>query len=103
MSSNDRTSPCPYCNTLCICDLVDVGVGEIQCGLYFCENCGASEIGPEVYQNPAVKFSLTEFERKCGWYGPGKPVSPHANTFNGELVDHRTAKPYIDQDCLTRK
>lgn len=87
MSTGD-TVPCPYCKEACECDWVDVGVGEIQCGPYFCENCGASEIGPE---HDKVKSTLSEFENKCGWYAPGKPVSPHANTVGGVLVDHKTA------------
>lgn len=38
--------PCPYCDTPCEADWVDVGVGYAQCGPYHCELCGASEIGP---------------------------------------------------------
>lgn len=37
---------CPYCNSECEADWVDVEVGYIQCGPYHCDNCGASEIGP---------------------------------------------------------
>lgn len=46
MSAYDTpTNNCPYCGTECEADWVDVGVGVIQCGPYYCENCGASEIG----------------------------------------------------------
>jgi hypothetical protein len=44
MASNDKEK-CPYCGTECYADWVDVGIGEAQCGPYYCENCGASEIG----------------------------------------------------------
>ena len=40
------TRPCPYCDTPCEADWVDVGVGHVQCGPFHCEACGASEIGP---------------------------------------------------------
>ncbi|MGG4266507.1 hypothetical protein [Peribacillus simplex] len=41
--------PCPYCGVEnCEADWVDVGVG-MQCGPYHCYECGASKIGPELY------------------------------------------------------
>lgn len=43
------TQPCPYCQTDMHADWVDNGVGMVQCGPYHCENCGASEIGPELF------------------------------------------------------
>lgn len=36
---------CPYCGTDCEADWVDVGVGMVQCGPYYCQECRASEIG----------------------------------------------------------
>jgi hypothetical protein len=99
----DRSVPCPYCNERCECDLVDVGFGEangIQCGPYHCDECGASQIGPEMAK---IKDTLTEFERKCGWYAPGKPVSPHANTIDGTLVDHKTARKLYEMGLLDEK
>ncbi|WP_242298589.1 hypothetical protein [Bacillus cereus group sp. BfR-BA-01424] len=42
------TRECPYCKTEMEADWVDVGVGMVQCGPYHCENCHASEIGPEL-------------------------------------------------------
>lgn len=94
------TQGCPYCGSECEADWVDVEVGMVQCGPYYCENCGASEIGPEAGEfnvekgvfewNPKINF--TEKEKETGWYEPGKPVSPYANTVNGVLVDHETAR-----------
>ncbi len=40
---------CPYCKDSMDADYVDVGVGMVQCGPYHCYTCGASEIGPELY------------------------------------------------------
>jgi hypothetical protein len=40
---------CPYCKDSMEADYVDVGVGMVQCGPYHCYTCGASEIGPEIY------------------------------------------------------
>ena len=46
---SDFKGTCPYCNNVTYADSVDVGVGFVQCGPYYCESCGASEIGPELY------------------------------------------------------
>lgn len=78
---------CPYCGTPCECDTVDVGVGFVQCGPYHCDECGASEIGPEQFDK---NFSATREERATGWYRAR--VSPYANTVGGHIVDHKTAK-----------
>lgn len=40
---------CPYCGDECNADFVDNGVGMVQCGPYHCFSCGASEIGPELW------------------------------------------------------
>ena len=80
--------PCPYCQTPMECDDVDVGIGCVQCGPYFCENCGASEIFWKDRQDP----KLSEEERKTGFYKPGSPVSPRANTLNGVLVSVDVAR-----------
>jgi hypothetical protein len=99
MSAYDTPSKnCPYCGTECEADWVDVGVGMVQCGPYYCENCGASEIGP--YDSPR---ELTEQENKTGWYGPGKPISDKANTFMGKPVDHKTAKALYNIGLLDKK
>lgn len=101
--------PCPYCGRPCECDMVDVGVGLTQCGPFHCD-CGASEIGMEAWEqefiyaetgSKAVKLSV--LEKITGWYEPGKPVSPHANTFEGMLVDHKTAKRLYEMGLLDEK
>lgn len=78
---------CPYCSCEdCEADYVDVGVGMIQCGPYYCPECHASEAS---YLDSRP---LTEIEEKTGWYEPESPVSENANTVDGHLVDHKTAK-----------
>jgi len=90
---------CPYCGyDTCEADYCDVGVGLVQCGPYYCEACGASEIGP--YDKPR---ELTDQEEKYRWYKPGAPVSDTANTVGGTLVDHRTAKKLYDMGLLDDK
>jgi hypothetical protein len=107
---------CPYCGSECEADWVDVEVGMVQCGPYHCYECGASEIGPELYDwyykdregntlyvkkpgeevgypvlIPGHPFSDKELE--TGFYDPENPkISPYANTVGGQLVDHETAK-----------
>ncbi|MCA1066369.1 hypothetical protein LCL98_23545 [Rossellomorea aquimaris] len=50
MSAYDTPSrPCPYCQNQTDADWVDNGVGMVQCGPYHCHDCGASEIGPELF------------------------------------------------------
>lgn len=92
------TVACPYCETECHADWVDVGVGNVQCGPFHCDNCGASEMGPG-----ADEVETTPEEDRVGWYGPGKPVDPTANTCNGQLVDHKTAKKLYDMGLLDEK
>lgn len=86
---------CPYCWEWCEADWVDVEVGLVQCGPFFCTNCGASSIGP--YDEPRP---LTYAERKTGWYRPGSPVSDKANTFMGIPVSHKTAKRLYEMGLL---
>ncbi|MBE7897958.1 hypothetical protein G7L40_02345 [Paenibacillus polymyxa] len=87
------TEKCPYCSCECHADWVDTGFGHmgayVQCGPYYCQACGASEIG--AYDNPR---ELSEQEEQTGWYKPGSPVSDKANTYNGKPVDHKTAKEF---------
>jgi hypothetical protein len=79
---------CPYCNTYCHADYVDVGVGYIQCGPYHCEKCGASEMRPD----DAVASSSD-----TGWYPPGSPPGPYANVdAEGKHI------PYYEADTLYR-
>ena len=61
---------CPYCGCReCEADYVDVGVGMIQCGPYFCPVCRASEAS---YLDSR---EMTEREKETGWYEPETPVS----------------------------
>ena len=76
---------CPYCGLLMDCDSVDIGVGFQQCGPYYCDGCGASEIGPE-----GVTRSCDADEAQTGFYK--NRHSPYANTVDGNLVSHRVAK-----------
>lgn len=95
---------CPFCGTDCHADFVDNGFGpySVQCGPYFCEECGASEMGPEKHEND-FEHSVTPEEWQKGWYrGDGK-VSPYANTVNGVLVDHVTAKAAYELGLLDEK
>lgn len=80
---HEPTEPCPYCGHRCRADFVDIGVGFQQCGPYHCEQCGASEIGP----NDEAR-ELTPAEQSCGWYGPGKEPGSSANVIGGKIVSH---------------
>lgn len=51
---------CPYCGADADCDEVDVGVGMIQCGPYYCEACRAYEL----HRDEPRK---TDDERRTGW------------------------------------
>lgn len=75
---------CPYCGEIIECDLVDIGVGFQQCGPYYCDQCGASEIHPD------DKLQLDEDEKYTGFYK--NRISPLANTCEGVLVSHTVAK-----------
>ena len=78
---------CPYCNNkYCTADFVDVGIGMVQCGPYHCDECTAYEIGP--YDK---EISLSEEERKIGWYKPNTdPTKSSGNVINGKFVTHKT-------------
>lgn len=122
MSSNyfnyDDPIPCPYCTSPCHADFVDVGVGMVQCGPYHCEECGASEIGPELQYEEKKdgnghyagigeilnREMFSDIEIETNWYEPrsGK-ISPYANTINGVLVDHKTAKAAYNVGLLDEK
>lgn len=106
---------CPYCSELMEADHVDVGVGMVQCGPYYCQTCGASEIGPEMrfedlddeegnYGGPGKLLNpedFTEEEIKVGYYR--NKISPYANTAGGVLVDHVTAKQLYNNGLLDEK
>lgn len=80
---HEPTENCPYCNTVCRADFVDVGVGMTQCGPYHCENCQASEIGP--YDQERV---LSAAEQRTGWYAPESEPGSSANVIGGRIVSH---------------
>lgn len=89
---------CPYCGfDECEADHVDVGVGLVQCGPYYCPKCHASEASSRDTRQ------LTDRESETGWYEPGTPVSETANTVNGVLVDHKEAKAMYDIGLLDMK
>jgi len=113
---------CPYCKEKMEADWVDVGVGMVQCGPYHCYACGASEIGPELYDwyntdpagpnqflnelEPKLKHGhpFSEKELETGFYEPEKQkISPYANTVGGSLVDHKTAKAAYNIGLLDEK
>jgi hypothetical protein len=90
--------PCPYCGTLCHADFVDIGIGYQQCGPYHCDNCKASEIGPEYMSYMDTPDRLTPEEMETGWYRPGSPPGPNANVDDqGHHIPHYVA------DTLYRK
>lgn len=93
-----KQEPCPYCGETCDADWVDVGVGYVQCGPYYCENCHASQIGPH-----DAERDLSDDEKRTGWYAPGEPPSNLANTCGGELVNHDFAKWLYDRGLLDEK
>lgn len=77
---------CPYCKCKdCEADFVDVGVGMIQCGPYYCPACHASEASSRDTRE------LTDKEKETGWYEPETAISETANQINGQLIDHKTA------------
>lgn len=89
---------CPYCSYPgCEADYVDVGVGLIQCGPYFCPQCEASEASS---LDTRVR---TDEENRTGWYAPGTPVSEAANTCDGVLVNHVVAKTLYGLGLLDPK
>lgn len=68
---SDYNTPvaCPYCGADCHAEFADVGVGMVQCSPYYCESCGAYEIGPYDGYGPE-KRSIEE--NNTGWYEPSK-------------------------------
>lgn len=77
------TEKCPYCREVCYADFIDIGVGMTQCGPYYCEGCGATEIGS--YDN---RSGMTEIERKLGWWSPEHGPGSSANVIGGKVVGH---------------
>lgn len=97
------TQKCPYCQSSMECDMVDIGIGFQQCGPFHCESCGASEIGPEATWPRSTmvdRGEIDEQEAETGFYK--NKVSPYANTFHGEIVDHKTAKKLYEFGLLDK-
>lgn len=76
------TEKCPYCQTECTCDVVDVGVGLIQSGPYHCNSCGATEAG--AYDD--TPDDKARIDPKTGWFPPGELPGSSANMVNGKLA-----------------
>jgi hypothetical protein len=90
---------CPYCqNDQCQADWVDVGVGLVQCAPFYCDVCGACEIGG--YDKPA---ELTDQEKKLHWYEPGRSYLTCAPTVDGIPVRQGTAKLLYEAGLLDKK
>jgi hypothetical protein len=84
---HEPTRPCPYCQTICRADFVDIGVGMTQCGPYHCDECGASEVGG--YDDPRP---LNSDEERTGWYAPNSQPGSSANVIGGRIVSHVQAR-----------
>lgn len=80
-------APCPYCGATTTCDTVDVGIGHVQCGPFWCQECGASQIGPHDEERP-----LTDREKETRWYEPGSPCGSSANSIDGIPVSAELAQ-----------
>ena len=78
---------CPYCESFCEADFVDVGVGMVQCGPYHCDNCLSSQIG--LYDK---ERELTPLEKEYGWYQPDSEPGSSANVINGKIVSAEVMK-----------
>ncbi len=101
MSAYDiKPYPCPYCQFPMEADFVDVGVGMVQCGPYHCDNCNASEIGPE-YSERKDAGKLTAEEVRTHFYQGGQ-ISPHANQHNGKLITHKQADAIYRADYFAQ-
>lgn len=92
---HEPTQNCPYCQTVCRADFVDIGVGMQQCGPYHCDNCLASEIGPYDEERP-----LSEEEERTGWYAPGAEPGSSANVIGGRVVSYVQARETYRQEFV---
>lgn len=89
---DEPTEICPYCQDQMYAEFVDIGVGSVQGSPYHCQSCGASEIGPELYDwyykdrnghtllltakriyNPYTKTKMRGFGKRV--LKPGHPFS----------------------------
>src|SRR5699024_9932843 len=106
---------CRYCNAEMEADWVDVGVGIDQGGPSHGQSCGARAIGPAATLEEAVAKNgnyggqgdllnpedSTAEEKKVGYYR--NKISPYANTVEGKIVDHVTAKKAYNAGRLDEK
>lgn len=88
------TEKCPYCGTECEADWVDVGIGMVQCGPYYCSECGASSVG--LYDPPRDDPEA----KRTGWYTPGTTCSPLANAIGCVPIDHDVARRVYEMDRM---
>ena len=74
--SHQHSMDCPYCQSVMYADFVDVEVGFIQVGPYYCEACGSCEIHFPTYYLKAnfdcniISASCSTFSREEGFIGP---------------------------------
>jgi hypothetical protein len=95
----EKRRTCPYCGyDQCQADWVDVGVGLVQCSPFYCDECGACEIG--AYDQPA---ELTEKEKKLHWYEPGRAILTAAPTFDCIPVRQEMAQFLYEAGVLDKK
>lgn len=105
MSAYDTpTLNCPYCKNECHADWVDNGVGMVQCGPYHCYKCGASEIGPELFDwyykdregntiyLPGKRKYVPWAKRKVSF--GGQPVPIPGNPFTDKELEIGWYEPY---------
>lgn len=91
---------CPYCgNTECDADWVDVGIGYVQCMPYYCDACGACEMGPY----DSYKRELTPDEKRTRWYAPGNAGDTSGPTLGGVPLDNATASAIYHMGVLDKK
>jgi hypothetical protein len=95
----DSRMTCPYCgNPDCQADYVDIGIGLQQMSPFYCEGCGACQIGG--YDNPA---ELTEDEKRTHWYAPGRSYLTSAPTLDGVPLKHDEAMDLYRRGLLDKK
>lgn len=98
------TEKCPYCQRETEADWVDVGVGMVQCGPYHCYACGASEIGPELYDwyykdregntiyLPGKRKYVDWYKKKSTW--GGMPLLRIGHPFSEEEIENGYYNPF---------
>lgn len=78
---------CPYCGKEVEADYVDVGVGFVQCGPFYCNDCEASEVGPHDKTE-----GRDDIDWDTGWYKPLSPAGSSANVDDeGRIINYHQA------------